>query len=93
MPSSTHRVEPLTWCVVKPNSPVAGRLPTPGPTPLRFLAAARRPLAPGADEPEAQELLGTLFQAVGPVMIEVPLASELAGPPALMGFVPRRHQA
>lgn len=86
---STHQAAPLTWCVVKPNAPVAGRTPAPVPTPLRFLAAPSRPQAPAADATDADEL-GTLFQAVGPVMLEVPLATELSGPPALLGFVPRR---
>ena len=91
MTPSTHRTESLSWCVVKPNAPVAGRGPTPGPTPLRFLAAASRPLASSQPVAEAAEAPGTLFQAVGAVLIEVPLASDLAGPPALVGFVPRRQ--
>lgn len=90
MPSSTHRAESLTWCVVKPNVPVAGRAPAPGPTPLRFLAAPVRPVAPGAPEAPV-EAPATIFQVVGPLLVEVPLAEELNGNPPLMGFQPRRQ--
>ena len=88
---ATHQAAPLTWCVVKPNAPVAGRAAAPAQTPLRFLAAATRPQAAGAAAPEAPELPGTLFQAAGPVLIEVPLSDALSGPPALVGFVAGRR--
>jgi hypothetical protein len=87
---STRQAVTLSWCVVKPNAPVAGRTPAFVPTPLRFLAASRRPLAPAADAAEGIDDLGTLFQAVGPVMLQMPFASELQGPAALVGFVPLR---
>lgn len=93
MPPSTHRVEILSWRVVKPNAPVPGREPAQAPVSLRFLAAPIRPTAVAdarAATPEAP--LGTVFQACGALLIEVPLAAELAGPPPIFGFA-ARHQA
>ncbi len=89
-PSSTHRAETLSWRVVKPNAPVPGRNPAQAPVALRFLSAPSRPVAP--DAPAADAPLGTVFQASGSLLIEVPLANELSGPPPIFGFV-ARHQA
>lgn len=92
MPPSTHRVETLSWRVVKPNAPVPGREPAPAPVSLRFLAAPVRPAAADAPAPAPDAPLGTVFQACGSLLIEVPLATEIAGPPPVFGFV-ARHQA
>lgn len=94
MPPSTHRVETLSWRVVKPNAPVPGRNPAPAPVSLRFLSAPVRPTAHDAVAAEAapDAPLGTVFQAAGSLLIEVPLASELDGQPPVFGFV-ARHQA
>lgn len=86
MLSPASRAETLTWRVVKPNVPIEGRAPVAEPLPLRFLGLPHRPgrLAPGISSPQA-----TVFQVVGPLLVEVPLASELQGPLAGLGFVIR----
>lgn len=90
MPPSTHRVETLSWRVVKPNAPVPGRNPAPVPVSLRFLSAPSRPNSPDACTDDTP--LGTVFQASGSLLIEVPLAGEVSGMPPVFGFV-SRHQA
>ena len=94
MPPSTHRVETLSWRVVKPNAPVPGRNPAPAPASLRFLAAPVRPIAYDAAPADlaADAPFGTVFQAAGSLLVEVPLSGDLQGLPPVFGFV-ARHQA
>ena len=96
---STHRAETLSWRVVKANAPVPGRNPASAQLSLRFLTAPLRPSAPlctraaeAAVAAPADLPLGTVFQAAGSLLIEVPLAGDLSGPPPVFGFV-ARHQA
>ena len=90
MRPTPHRTESVSWCVVKPNSPVAGRAPTPAP--LRFLATPVRPTAPGAPAPLGEHL-GTCFQAMGALLVEVPLASDLTCPLPTFAFAPQQLKA
>jgi hypothetical protein len=93
MPRSTHSADTLSWRVMKPNAPVVGRSPAQAPAALKFLSMPVRATAPAAaHEAPADGPFGTVFQAAGALLIEVPLASELAGPLPTLGFV-ARHQA
>ncbi|MEB3220676.1 MAG: hypothetical protein VKS61_01225 [Candidatus Sericytochromatia bacterium] len=69
-----------SWRVVRPNAPVPGPQPEAAPVPLHILHV---PLSPGR---AGGNLPRTLFQGVGPILVEVPLADEVVGTPALLGF-------
>ena len=67
-----------SWRVVRPNAPVPGPQPEAAPVPLHILHV---PVSPA---PASQ--VRTMYQAAGPFLVEVPLADEVSGTPALLGF-------
>jgi hypothetical protein len=69
-----------SWRVVRPNTPAPSPQPEAAPVPLQILQVPLTPARAGVAAPR------TLYQGVGPILMEVPLADEVVGSPAMLSF-------